>query len=129
MTQTEKGAPLWKLKAPEAALTPQGAARLSSPEIEFHKAGRLSSTARAREAYVRGGSRDVLLDGDVVIVSAEEKSTLRTPKLEYRADKALFHTEAEVVIERPGAVVRGRGLEADSSLSMIRIFKQETSLR
>ena len=129
MTQTQSSSTIWRLNAPQASLTMEGDAELTEPEIFFYKAGEHSSTARSRKAKVRGGTHDVVLEGDVVIASLAERTTLRTPRLDYSAAEGLFRTDAEVLVERPGAKLKGRGLQADSALENVTIFRQETILR
>ncbi|MFA6092975.1 MAG: LPS export ABC transporter periplasmic protein LptC [Elusimicrobiota bacterium] len=129
MTQTSSGRKVWSLAAPRAQLLSGGGAKLLTPRIELFRDGTKTSTAEAQEAYVRDGSQDLLLTGDVVLRSPQEKTTLRTPRLEYRSKEARFHTDEAVVIERPGASMKGRGLDADSALSEIRIHHMESKLR
>jgi len=129
MTQTESSKTVWQLSAPKASLTLEGDADLERPEILFYKDGKHTSTANATKATVRGGQRNVVLQGDVVITSLQEKTTLRTDRLDYSAAKQMFRTESEVFIERPGAKLKGRGLEADAALENITIFHQRTVIR
>ena len=77
---------------------------------------------------MESGSQDVILEGDVFIEAHGEKVTLKTQRLEYVAKTDRIRTEEEVIIERPGAVVKGKGMEADSALNDISIFHQETVL-
>lgn len=129
MTQTQQSRKLWTLKAPEARLTVKGRAQLASPEILFYQEGRHTSTARSERAFVRGDSRDVSLEGDVVIKAHQDDITLKTDRLLYSASEGGFRTDDTVVVIRPGARVRGRGLKADSALSDITIFRQETTIQ
>lgn len=129
MTQTEKSRTVWELSAPRADISLSGEARLDRPVIRFFREGRHASTARALKAFVDGESRDVALEGDVVVEAHAEESVLRTERLEYEAARDRLHTDRKVLIDRPGSRLRGRGLEADSALSSVTIFDQETVLR
>lgn len=129
MTQTAKGARIWTLDAPRARVTLEGAAVLERPEIKFYRSGKHASTARSRQASVRGDGKDVALIGQVVIIAPRDKTTLRTERLDYDAKAERFRTDAAVVVERPDAVLRGRGLEADAALTDITIYRQETRIR
>lgn len=129
MTQTGEGRTLWELHAPRATLTLSGEARLTEPRIVFYRNGRPASTAVSKRASVKGQSRDVTLEEEVVIVSDEEKSTLRTDILHYDSKDRRFHTDSPVVVDRPGARVKGTGMDADSTLSTIRIRDQTTVMR
>lgn len=129
MTQTAKGARIWALEAPRAVVELDGSASLESPEIRFFRDGRHASTARSRRAVVRGDGKDVALLGDVVITAIRDKTTLRTSRLDYSAETERFRTDEAVVVERPDAVLRGRGLEADAALTDITIYRQRTTIR
>lgn len=129
MTQTVDKKPLWKLKAPTARITMDGSARLKKPEIMFFRNGKHASTAHAALAQVTSDSRDITLEGDVFIVAHEEEISLETQKLYFLAQTDRIRSDVEVIIRRPGAVVRGKGMEADSALNDITIFNQETILK
>lgn len=129
MTQSRDGKPAWRLEAPEGKLTFAGKAELRRPRVQFYRDGRPASNLEAREARLDASSRDIALEGDVVIRSPEEKMTLRTSRLDYLAKREVFVSDAPVEVDRPGARIRGKGLEADSTLSEIRIRQQVTTLR
>lgn len=129
MTQTTAGRKAWALQAPSATLSLDGSSRLDRPTMEFYRRGRHASTAQARFADVPGGSQNVRLSGGVVIRSMVEKAVLKTEDMDYLASESRFRTEGAVVVEREGAVLRGRGLSADSALSEIRIRHQETRIQ
>lgn len=129
MTQTAKGARIWTVSAPRARVSLEGAAVLEHPEIRFYRNGRHASTARSRTATVHGDGKDVALVGTVVIIALRDKTTLRTERLDYSAQTERFRTEVAVVVERPDAVLHGRGLEADAALTDITIYHQETRIK
>ncbi|MBI3297486.1 MAG: LPS export ABC transporter periplasmic protein LptC [Elusimicrobia bacterium] len=129
MTQTAKGVRIWALDAPVARVSLEGAAVLDHPEIRFYRDGRHASTARSLTATVRGDGKDVALVGQVVITSLSDKTVLRTERLDYSAETERFRTEEAVVVERPDAVLHGRGLEADATLDNITIYHQETRIK
>jgi LPS export ABC transporter protein LptC len=128
MMQSISGRKAWTLSAPKAHLMSAGAALLSRPRIELFRDGRVTSTAEGDEAIVQEGSQDFMLRGGVKIYSPSEKATLKTDRLRYVARTARFKTDSDVTIVQPGAVLRGKGLDADSSLSEIRIRQMETKL-
>lgn len=129
MTQTAKGARIWTLVSPRARVTLEGAAVLEKPEIKFYRKGQHASTARSKTASVRGDGKDVALVGEVVIIAPRDQTTLRTERLDYDSKTERFRTDDAVVVERPDAVLRGRGLETDAALTDITIYKQETRIR
>ncbi len=128
MTQTAKGARIWTLASPRARVNLDGTAALETPEIRFFRDGRHASTARSKKGSVHGDGKDVALVGAVVITAISDKTTLRTERLDYSAKTERFRTEDAVTVVRPDAVLHGRGLEADATLSNITIYHQETVL-
>lgn len=128
MMQSVSGRKAWALSAPKAHLMSAGSALLSKPRIELYRNGKVTSTAEGDEAIVREGSQDFMLRGGVKIFSPSEKATLTTDRLRYVAKTSRFQTDSEVTLVRPGAVLKGKGLDADSSLSEIRIRQMETKL-
>ena len=129
MMQTASGRKAWTLRAPKAQLLSDGASVLARPHIEMYREGRVGSIAEGDEAIVREGSQDFLIRGDVRIFSPEERATLKTDRLQYVSKTARFQTDSDVVIEQPGSVLRGRGLDADSTLSEIHIHHMESKLK
>lgn len=126
MMQTAQSNPIWKLKAPTARIALDGSAELEEPEIFFYQKGRHASTAHAKTARVQHGAEEVRLEGDVIIEAHEDNVTLKTQTLDYKAQADRIRTEDDVYIERPGARVVGKGMEADSALNDITIFEQRT---
>jgi len=136
MTQTSKGATAWKLTAPFARVSPSGEASLERPEVHFFQSGGPASAAgeqgdsfgKSQRALV-ASSGDVEMIGDVLLRSKSEGSILRTERLRYDSRRKRFSTEEAVTVERPDGTVRGRGMDADSALTDINIYQQETVLR
>ncbi|OIO09995.1 MAG: LPS export ABC transporter periplasmic protein LptC [Elusimicrobia bacterium CG1_02_63_36] len=129
MTRTRGGEKVWELSSPRARLRLEGGAVIEKPEIRFFSKGVHATTANADSGVVEAGSNDVRLEGSVVIVAIKEKTRLSTDRLDYSSKDERFRTEDVVLIERPDARVRGRGLVADAALSDITIREQETLLR
>ena len=129
MTRTRKGEKVWELRSPKAHLKLKGGAEIEKPEIRFFSKGAHATTATALKGVVDGITNDVRLAGDVVIVAVKEKTKLSTDSLDYSTKDELFRTEEVVLIERPDARVKGRGLVADAALTDITIRSQETLLR
>jgi len=129
MSQTAEGQHLWQLKARKADISLDGAARITEPELLFYRKGVHASTARARKGTVQTGSNDVALEEDVVIVAHAEKTTLHTTRLDYSTKDRRFRTNEEVLIVRPDARIKGKGMEADEALTDITLYKQETVLK
>lgn len=129
MTRTRQGEKVWELSSPRARLRLEGGAVIDKPEIRFFNKGAHATTANAATGIVEAETNDVRLEGDVVIRAIKEKTRLSTDRLNYSSKDERFRTDGVVLIERPDARVRGRGLEADAALSDITIREQETLLR
>lgn len=126
LRQSAQGTPRWSLKASSARLREEAKeADLSGPVMEFQKEGKPVSRARALRGRVQTETHDVSLSSAVVVESFEERSVLKTEKLDYSSKADLFETDAEVFVTRPDGVLRGRGMKAKPDLSEIRIFHQE----
>lgn len=128
LTQSEAGQTLWTLDASTTVLADadsDGSAIAYDPRMSFYKNGKLASRLRADRGDVDINTNDVTLSSGVVVHSLEDDSTLRTSQLLFSSKERRFHTDQDVVVERPGAVVHGRGLEASPDLSDIRIFHQQ----
>lgn len=129
LSQSYKSAPLWDLKAEAARLTDEDKrAVLDSPKMDFYKDRKLTTTVTAQTGFVRMDTRDVKLSSSVVVRSLEDSSVLRTSELDYSSARQKFFTDKDVVVVRPGGVLRGRGLEATPDLSEIRVFNQRAEI-
>ncbi len=127
MSQTYRGEKVWDMTADEAVLADQETrATVSNPRMTFHRGGRPSSTLSAATGVVGLQSRDVVLSTSVVVTSLDDKSVLRTQQLKFLSERKRFFTDKEVLVRRPGAVLRGSGLEATPDLSEIRVFNQRS---
>lgn len=131
MTQTADGQLLWRLKARNADISIDGAARITEPELLFYRKGAHASTARARKGTVtvQAGVNNVVLEEEVVILAHAEKTTLHTSRLDYSTKDRRFRTREEVLIIRPDARIKGKGMEADEALTDITLYKQKTVLK
>jgi LPS export ABC transporter protein LptC len=130
MSQTTLGSPAWELHARSAILTEGDTkAQLQSPDLVFFKNHRKVSTLVAKAGFVRTDTYDVTLTSAVVVHSLDDDSTLMTEELRYSSQRKLFVTDKDVLVKRPGGVLRGTGLEATPDLSDIRVFKQQTRLK
>lgn len=128
--QSVQGEPRWSLSAASATLHDDSKeADLAQPAMEFQKAGRTVSRVHALQGRVHTVTKDVVLSSAVVLEGLEERSVLKTERLEYSSKEDLFHTDADVLVTRPEGVLRGRGLKAKPDLSEIRIFNQESVVK
>lgn len=127
MSQSRRGKPAWRLSSRLAILNEDvGRIMLVEPRMEFYQEGRPASRVESLKGEADLETRDVQLSSSVVVTSLDEKSVLRTERLTYSNQRRKFFTDRPVVVKRPGAVLRGQGFEADSDLSRIRIFRQES---
>lgn len=127
LSQSILGSPSWELQARSAALE-QGdsIAVLTTPKISFFKNKRKVSTVSSVMGLLRTDTYDVMLSTRVIVHSLDEHSTLATEELRYSSRRKKFLTDRDVLVKRPGGILRGRGLEASPDLSDIRIFNQRT---
>ncbi len=94
--------------------------------MEFHRDGKTVSRVTALSGEIATDTHDVILSSSVVLESFDDHSVLHTRQLNYTSRQGHFFTRSAVMIRRPGAVVRGEGMEATPDLSEIRIFKQRS---
>ena len=128
LSQSEKGAPSWTLKSPLAVLREDSKrATLEKPAMEFYRGGKAVSRVTALGGEVDTATHDVRLSSSVVLDSFDDKSKLTTTELLYSADKKKFTTKADILVQRPEGVLRGRGMEATPDLTEIRIFNQQST--
>jgi len=121
------GKPLWELTSEKGTLLEdKGLAELSEPKVMFYQDGRPSARARARRGTVEIRTREISLSTSVVLHSFLDQSELRTESLRYSSGRGLLYTELPVEVRRPGAWVRGEGLQATPDLREVRIQKQKT---
>ncbi len=127
LSQSAEGAPAWTLSARQAVLRETDkTADLLEPRMEFFSGGKVVSRLSAATGAARTDTHDVRLSSAVVVESLVDRTVLRTTVLDYSSKKGLFETRADVLVTRPGGVLRGKGLEAKPDLSEIRIFDQRT---
>ena len=130
LSQSYLGASVWKLQSPSALLEEATQkADLDSPRMQFYKEGRLSSRVSSLTGRVNLATHDVILSTDVVLVSMEDQSVLKTDLLNYSSKEDKLWTESEVELRKPAGVMRGRGMRASPDLSDVRIFHQESHLK
>ncbi len=128
MHQSVRGRKGWTMKARAAKLIEESnQAKLTEPMIEVYRLGQPALRARGARGTVDLATQDVVLSGAVVLDLLDEDSVLRTEELLFDAGKRQFRSERDVVLERPGAVIRGKGCEADAELREVRIFRQEST--
>lgn len=129
LSQSFRGSPAWTLRSRLARLREDSkTATLETPVMDFYKAGKAVSRVTARDGEIATETHDVRLSSSVVLDSFDDHSRLETDELFYSSKRARFHTERPVLVRRPGAVIRGEGMEATPDLSEIRVFRQRSTL-
>lgn len=127
LRQTAHGKLSYLLKARLAVLRENDQeAALSDPRMELYQGGKVTVRVRGRSGHADLQTFNVHLASSVVLDLIEERSTMRTEELLYDEKRGVFHTQAPVILERPGATLRGRGFEADHRGTSARIFNQES---
>lgn len=127
LRQSVKGTTSWVLRA-RLALLHEGSRQVSfsEPRLEFYTGSKLTARAEAERGSTDLGTRDVSLSSAVKVSSLRDGTVLNTENLIYLSSSRKFTTESAVVLNRPGAVLRGRGLSANHDLSELRIRNQTT---
>ncbi len=129
LSQSVGGVPAWTLRSRLARLhEDEKNASLEAPTMEFYRDGKAVSRVTAFSGEVATDTHDVRLSSSVVLDSFDDRSVLKTEQLLYSSKRARFHTESSVLVRRPGAVIRGEGMEAAPDLSEIRIFRQRSEI-
>lgn len=127
LKQTFHESPVWDMTAEEAVLADEESrAVVARPRMTFYKNGKAASKLTALSGTMGLKDRDVLLSSSVVVTSLDDESTLETEELRFLADRRKFFTDKDVRVKRPGARLRGSGLEATPDLSEIRVFNQRS---
>jgi len=130
MVETRGGSRLWELRADRAEVHErEGYAvlfRVTRPvEVTLYSnQGQLVCTAN--RATVDLKTKDVRLEGEV-FARSDQGTELRTEALRWLAASRRLQTDQPVMVSRGGMVSRGRGLEAETDLEQVRIFRNITS--
>jgi LPS export ABC transporter protein LptC len=106
-----RGGTKWQLDAAQAETFEQsGKTILKKVRIGIEQGGQ-TWTVTGDEAEMARGNKDWELRGNVVLVSSDGLR-LETTRLQWEGDQQRAWTDEPVTVYRPGAVVKGRGLEA-----------------
>jgi LPS export ABC transporter protein LptC len=130
MLETRAGSRLWEVRADRAEVFERDGYTLLSggarpiEVVLFSPQGQL--TCRASRARLDLRTKDVRLEG-AVHARSEQGMELKTESLQWTAASRRVHTDQPVTITRGGLVSQGRGLEAETTLERVRIFRNITS--
>ncbi len=89
----------------------------------YNDAGIRNSVLTSREGKVNDVTNDFEAWGNVIVVSQEDSTTLRTERLFWDNRKQLIHTPEFVSIVSPNEKIQGTGFEAEQNLNRYRIFR------
>ncbi len=123
---SDEGEKIWELKAVSGVQTLREIT-LSQVGIFLYEEGRVASEGEAEEVRVDNQSSDLLLRGNVRVVSYAEGDELFTSELQWSSRGRKLWTEEEVILKKGGLVTRGRGLVADADLNTIVIKEDVTT--
>lgn len=98
-------------------------ARAQDIKVVYWRQDRPVSTLTAKRGFIQTDTNNLRAEQDVVMVS-DNGVTLRTQWLAWDQRLRKIYTDQPVVIERPGSILRGVGLEADSELKHLEILSQ-----
>lgn len=92
--------------------------------VDFYNSeGVRNSVLTSHEGSVNDVTNDFEAWGDVVVVSQEDSSRLRTERLFWDNRRQLIHTPEFVSIVSPKEKIQGTGFEAEQNLNRYRIFR------
>lgn len=89
----------------------------------FDVDGEKTSVLTSREGKVNDMTNDLEAWGDVLVVSENDSTTLRTERLFWDNRRQLIHTPEFVRIVSPREKIQGTGFEAEQNLENYRIFR------
>jgi LPS export ABC transporter protein LptC len=89
----------------------------------YNDEGIKNSVLTSREGMVNDVTNDFEAWKDVVVVSQEDSTTLRTERLFWDNRKQLIRTPEFVSIVSPQEKIQGTGFEAEQNLNRYRIFR------
>jgi LPS export ABC transporter protein LptC len=130
MIETREGAKLWEIRADQVEVNEREGftvlIRVNRPiEIAFYSS-QGQATCVADRATLDLTTKDVRLEGGVVARS-EQGVELKTEQLRWIAASRRLQTDQAVTITRGNLVSRGRGMEAETDLERVRLFRNITS--
>lgn len=127
LTETEEGAPLWRLNA-ASALTYSSRNRVIVKSLRvdfFDRDGKVSSVLTAREGEVNDRTRDMIARGNVVLQTAEG-TRLSSEELQFsNQDQRIRVPDTHLVrVVRGQDVLTGYGFESDVDLTEYEFKRQ-----
>jgi len=130
LTQTSEGEKEWELQADRAEIyEKEGKTIFQKLKVKFYDQGRITSTLSAREGEIHSSSGDMKVKGDVVVISSDDKTTLRTESLRWDRKRKKIVTDDLVRQEKGDTVITGQGLESDPDLEKVVIKRNVKVIR
>lgn len=136
----------WEMRSPVGeGFTTRNFVQVSSMNVQLYDHGQRSTEISANHAIMAtsGGGKeppivpepgvvlssgDMFLNGNVIVVSTDG-SRLQTDWVRYSVREKIIRSSAPVSVERDDSVTTGKGLEASSDLSRLKIFNQKLVIR
>lgn len=122
----KQGEKLWVLQADKATQFPQRII-LKNAKVSLFEDGKPVSEGTAEQVMIKSSSSDLLLKGNIHIVSYQDKAKLTTSQLRWDGSEKKLYSEQEVTIKKGGLVIKGKGLIGKPDLSSIIIKNQVTT--
>lgn len=124
IVQTDNGQKQWELEAKEAKIYEQKHQAIATDiKVKFFEKDVISSILTADRGNMDSASGDMEVEGNVVVKSLVEQTTIETTKLWYIAKERKIFSDQFIKQTRPDAIITGYGLEADVSLKQVVIKK------
>ena len=112
----------WEISADTATLMKQGKSSLfDNVRVKLTATDGSVYTLTARKGSLRTDTKDISMEGDVVIIS-DQGTRFKTDRLDYSHAGKRVHTDSVVMIETPFVSARGSGMSLDLSERRLTLF-------
>jgi LPS export ABC transporter protein LptC len=92
--------------------------------VRFYDAnGKQSGTLRADIVNIDDKTKDMVANGNIIVVSDSNLTKLETNTLKWEQQRRRIYTDVYVKITSPSEIIEGIGLESDERLSNYKIYK------
>lgn len=125
VTEMKSGIKEWKLIAERADIYQRrNETELFKLRMKFYNnEEEVTSTLTADEGKVNNKTNDVIMKGNVIVISEEKKTKLTTESLRWDAGREKLLSDDFIRQEDEDVIVTGYGLEVDSRLGRVLIKK------
>jgi len=122
----KEGERSWEVEANSGV---QFSDRMILKEVKFYllEGGEFVSRGETKEVVINNRSSNLVLKGNVTLVSCLDGTQLFTSEMEWIASERRLQTEDKVIIKRKNLIVEGWGFVANPDLSQVEIKSRTTT--